>query len=593
MKNKNEQSTASSLLRFAGPYKGRYVLSICLSVLGVASGLVPYYAAAQILIGLIGTERNFSFYVFWGIIAVVGYLAKSTFAILSTSISHTATFLVLRDIRKQIVDKFSRMPMGTLLNTPSGQLKDTLVDRVEGLETPLAHLLPEMSANVLVPVFIVIYLFVLDWRMALISLITIPVGMAFMATILKTYPQQYEGSVKINQQMNNAVVEYVNGIEVIKAFNQSAASYGKYSDAVRDNADYFYKWMKSCQWAMSSYNAICPAVLITVLPAGVLFYAAGSITAANLITIIILSLGIVGPLIAASNFADSLGMVGTVVNEIAVLLDGPELVRPTQPVTLNSQEIQLNDVSFSYNDDGDNAIQHINLAIKPGTVTALVGPSGSGKSTITKLIAGFWDVGSGSITLGGKDLRTIPQKQLADQIAYVSQDNYLFDDTIRENIRMGRLSASDTEVEEAAKAAGCDAFIRSLENGYDTNVGGAGGHLSGGERQRIAIARAMLKNAPIVILDEATAYIDPENEAVVQEAVSKLVAGKTLIIIAHRLSTITDSDQIVVMKDGVISNIGTHDELLKTSELYTKGRCFDRRCIFPLCCPPYLDWILR
>ena len=568
MENKNEQSTASSLLRFAGPYKGRYALSICLSVLGVASGLVPYYAAAQMLIGLIGTERSFSFYIFWGIVAAVGYLAKSTFAILSTSVSHTATFLALRDIRKQIVDKFSRMPMGTLLNTPSGQLKDTLVDRVEGLETPLAHLLPEMSANVLVPVFIVVYLFVLDWRMALISLITIPVGMAFMATILKTYPQQYEGSVKINQRMNNAVVEYVNGIEVIKAFNQSAASYGKYSDAVRENADYFYKWMKSCQWAMASYNAICPAVLITVLPAGVLFYVAGSITSANLITIIILSLGIVGPLIAASNFADSLGMVGTVVNEIAALLDGPELVRPTQPVSLDSQEIRLNDVSFSYNNDGDNAIQHIDLTIKPGTVTALVGPSGSGKSTITKLIAGFWDVGAGSITLGGKDLRTIPQKQLADQIAYVSQDNYLFDDTIRENIRMGRLSASDAEVEEVAKAAGCDAFIRRLENGYDTNVGGAGGHLSGGERQRIAIARAMLKNAPIIILDEATAYIDPENEAVVQQAVSKLVAGKTLIIIAHRLSTIADSDQIVVMKDGSISGIGTHDELLKTSELY-------------------------
>lgn len=568
MKNKNEQSTASSLLRFAGPYKGRYVLSICLSVLGVASGLVPYYAAAQILIGLIGTERNFSFYIFWGIIAVVGYLAKSTFAILSTSISHTATFLALRDIRKQIVDKFSRMPMGTLLNTPSGQLKDTLVDRVEGLETPLAHLLPEMSANVLVPIFIVIYLFVLDWRMALISLITIPVGMAFMATILKTYPQQYEGSVKINQQMNNAVVEYVNGIEVIKAFNQSAASYGKYSDAVRDNADYFYKWMKSCQWAMSSYNAICPAVLITVLPAGVLFYAAGSITAANLITIIILSLGIVGPLIAASNFADSLGMVGTVVNEIAVLLDGPELVRPTQPVTLNSQEIQLNDVSFSYNDDGDNAIQHINLAIKPGTVTALVGPSGSGKSTITKLIAGFWDVGSGSITLGGKDLRTIPQKQLADQIAYVSQDNYLFDDTIRENIRMGRLSASDTEVEEAAKAAGCDAFIRSLENGYDTNVGGAGGHLSGGERQRIAIARAMLKNAPIVIFDEATANVDPENEDRLQTAIEELTKDKTIIMIAHRLKTVRNADQILVVSGGHIVQQGKHDDLIKQKGIY-------------------------
>ena len=261
-------------------------------------------------------------------------------------------------------------------------------------------------------------------------------------------------------------------------------------------------------------------------------------------------------------------MVGTVVNQIAVLLDGPELVRPTQPVTLNSQEIRLNDVSFSYSGNDDNAIQNINLTIKPGTVTAIVGPSGSGKSTITKLIAGFWDVSAGAITLDGKDLRTIPQKQLADQLAYVSQDNYLFDDTIRENIRMGRLSASDAEVEEAAKAAGCDTFIRNLENGYDTNVGGAGGHLSGGERQRIAIARAMLKNAPIVILDEATAYIDPENEAVVQEAVSKLVAGKTLIIIAHRLSTITDSDQIVVMNNSCISDIGTHDELLKKSPLY-------------------------
>ena len=568
MENKNEQSTASSLLRFAGPYKGRYALSICLSVLGVASGLVPYYAAAQMLIGLIGTERSFSFYIFWGTVAAVGYLAKSTFAILSTSVSHTATFLALRDIRKQIVDKFSRMPMGTLLNTPSGQLKDTLVDRVEGLETPLAHLLPEMSANVLVPVFIVVYLFVLDWRMALISLITIPVGMVFMATILKTYPQQYEGSVKINQRMNNAVVEYVNGIEVIKAFNQSAASYGKYSDAVHENADYFYKWMKSCQWAMASYNAICPAVLITVLPAGVLFYAAGSITSANLITIIILSLGIVGPLIAASNFADSLGMVGTVVNEIAALLDGPELVRPTQPVSLDSQEIRLNDVSFSYNNDGDNAIQHIDLTIKPGTVTALVGPSGSGKSTITKLIAGFWDVGAGSITLGGKDLRTIPQKQLADQIAYVSQDNYLFDDTIRENIRYGRPDATDAEVEQAARQAEIYDDICAMPDGFDTYVGERGALLSGGQKQRVAIARVFLKAPPILILDEATSALDSVTEARIQGAFDRLARGRTTLIIAHRLSTIRSAGRILVIQDGVVAEQGSHQELLAKNGVY-------------------------
>ena len=568
MENKNKQSAASSLLRFAGPYKGKYVLSVCLSVLGVASGLIPYYAAAQMLIGLIGTEQDFSYYLMWSAVAAIGYIAKSCFSILSTSVSHTATFYALRDIRKQIVAKLSRMPMGTLLDTPSGQLKDTLVDRVEGLETPLAHLLPEMSANVLVPLFIIVYLFVLDRRMALISLITLLMGMSFYLTILKNYPEQYAGSVKITQRMNNAVVEYVNGIEVIKAFNQSAASYGKYSDAVRDNASYYYNWMKSCQWATSAFTAVCPAVLITVLPAGILFYTAGSISMANLLTIIILSLGIVGPLIAASNFADSLGTVGTVVGEIAQLLDSPELSRPTELVQLSSEKICLSDVSFSYAGNGDNAIEHINLTIQPGTITALVGPSGSGKSTITKLIAGFWDVSSGSITLDGKDLRTIPQNQLADQIAYVSQDNFLFDDTIRENIRIGRISATDAEVEAAAKAAGCDGFIRSLENGYDTNVGSAGGHLSGGERQRIAIARAMLKDAPIVILDEATAYIDPENEALIQKAVSKLVDGKTLIIIAHRLSTITDSDNIVVMKDGKISDMGRHEELLKKSALY-------------------------
>lgn len=568
MENKKERSTVQNLLRFVGSYKGRYIFSVCLSVVSVGAGMIPYFSAAQMLVELINGGKQLGFYRYWCAIAAIGYVVKSCCAILSTSVSHTATFLVLRDVRKQIVAKLSRMPMGILLDTPSGQLKDILVDRVEGLETPLAHLLPEMSANVLVPICIIIYLFVLDWRMALISLVTLPIGMAFMATILKSYPQQYEGSVKINQRMNNAVVEYVNGIEVIKAFNQSAASYGKYSNAVKENAAYFYNWMKSCQWAMAAFQVVSPAVLIAVLPAGVLFYTAGSITAANFITIIILSLGIIGPIIAASNFADSLGMVGTVIEEIATLLDGAELIRPTQSVTFFSQRICLHDVSFSYKADGNNAVEHINLTINPGTVTALVGPSGSGKSTVTKLIAGFWDVGYGSITLDGKDIREIPQRQLADQIAYVSQDNYLFDDTIRENIRMGRSFATDEEVEQAAKAAGCDPFIRSLESGYDTNVGGAGCYLSGGERQRIAIARAMLKKAPIVILDEATAYIDPENEAIVQQAVSKLVAGKTLIIIAHRLSTITDSDNIVVMKDGRISDMGTHDELLHKSPLY-------------------------
>ena len=566
MENKKEQSTASSLLRFAGPYKGKYILSIFLSVLGVASGLVPYYAAAQMLIGLIGDEREFSFYLMWGAVAAIGYIAKSCFSILSTSVSHTATFHALRDVRKQIVDKLNRMPMGTLLDTPSGQLKDILVDRVEGLETPLARLLPEMSANVLVPIFIIVYLFVLDWRMALISLITIPVGMAFMATILKTYPQQYEGSVKINQQMNNAVVEYVNGIEVIKAFNQADNSYQKFTDAVHANADLILDWMKDTQKYSAIMMSVWPAALISVLPVGCLFYMNGSLSAATFITVTVLSLGIAGPLVAAMFFTDDIAKIGTVMGEIDGILNQPELVRPEEKCDLQNLDISLENVHFAYEEK--EVLKGIDLTIPQGKITAFVGPSGSGKSTIAKLIASFWDVTGGMITIGGKSVKEISTDQLNDLISYVSQDNYLFNDTVRNNIRMGKPEASDSEVEQIAKDSGCHEFIMNLEHGYETVVGGAGGHLSGGERQRIAIARAMLKNAPIVILDEATSYTDPENEAVIQEAISRLTKGKTLIVIAHRLSTITDSDQIVVVKDGTIQAKGTHEELLKECSLY-------------------------
>lgn len=571
MESKKRQSPLLRIKDFAKPYKGKYIASVLLAAAGVASGLVPYFAVARILVELTGGNKELSLYVYWCVVAAGGYIAKILFSNLSTSISHSATFLTLRDIRKSLISKLSKMPMGTLLDTPSGQFKDIIVDRVESLETPLAHLLPEMTANIFVPLFIIAYLFILDWRMALVSLITMPIGMAFMMIIMKSYPKQYAGSVETCRNMNNAIVEYVNGIEVIKAFNQSTNSYAKYTDAVNNNAGYFYNWMKSCQWPMAAYSAICPAVLVTVLPVGFLFFINGGMALHDFITAIILSLSIVGPILAAVGFTDSLAMVGTVAERIDSILGGKELVRPTRKVSMKDTTIKLKNVSFSYREDGDKkALCNIDLIIRPGTVTALVGPSGSGKSTVTKLIAGFWDVTEGEILLGEVNLKNIPQKQLSDQIAYVSQDNYLFDDTIRENIRMGCKGASDKQVEQAAKDAGCHEFIQGLEKGYDTRVGGAGAHLSGGERQRIAIARAMLKDSPIIILDEATAYVDPENEAVVQRAVGKLVQGKTLVVIAHRLSTITDSDQIIVMNDGSISAKGTHDELQRTSSLYRK-----------------------
>ena len=567
MKEEKKESPIGVLWVWGKPYHGKFIGSVILAVLGVACQMVPYFCVAHIVTLMLSGEQDFSSYMTACIVALCGYLGKVVFANLSTVISHTATYYTLRDLRENITEKLARVPMGTILDTPSGQYKTTIVDRVEGMEPTFAHLLPEMTANVLVPIVIVVYLLILDWRMALLSLVTLVVGLVVMSAGMKNYPVKWEGAVKAGKQMTDAIVEYIGGIEVVKAFSQSAGSYKKYSDAVNYNANYYVDWMRENQKTMSAYNAILPSVLICVLPCGFSFWLSGSLELSTFLSIVIFSLGLVGPIIAAFTFTDDLAVLGTNVEEISQLLNAEELNHKETPIKLENTGISLRSVSFSY--DGTTEVLHdVNLAIHPGTMTALVGPSGSGKSTVAKLIAGYWDVTSGSITLGGHELKDIPLSEIADQISYVSQDNYLFNRSIRENIRMGRPSATDAEVEQAAKQSGCDAFIRKLDNGYDTVVGSAGSHLSGGERQRIAIARAMLKNAPVVILDEATAYIDPENEALVQKAISALTVGKTLIVIAHRLSTIVGADNIVVVKDGTIHAQGTHEKLLETCPLY-------------------------
>jgi ATP-binding cassette subfamily B protein len=567
MKEEKKDSPIGTLWGWGKPYHGKFIGSIILAVLGVACQMVPYFCVAHIVTLMLSGEQDFSSYMTACIVALCGYLGKVVFANLSTVISHTATYYTLRDLRENITEKLARVPMGTILDTPSGQYKTTIVDRVEGMEPTFAHLIPEMTANVLVPIVIVVYLLILDWRMALLSLVTLVVGLVVMSAGIKNYPVKWEGAVKAGKQMADTIVEYIGGIEVVKAFSQSAGSYKKYSDSVNYNANYYVDWMRENQKTMSAYNAILPSVLICVLPCGFAFWLSGSLELSTFLSIVIFSLGLIGPIIAAFTFTDDLAVLGTNVEEISQLLNAEELNHKETPIKLEDTGISLRSVSFSY--DGTTKVLHdVNLAIHPGTMTALVGPSGSGKSTVAKLIAGYWDVTSGSITLGGHELKDMPLSEIADQISYVSQDNYLFNRSIRENIRMGRPSATDAEVEQAAKQSGCDAFIRKLDNGYDTVVGSAGSHLSGGERQRIAIARAMLKNAPVVILDEATAYIDPENEELVQKAISALTVGKTLIVIAHRLSTIVGADNIVVVKDGTIHAQGAHEKLLETCPLY-------------------------
>lgn len=557
-----------SLMTFIRPHRAGFITSTVLAVLSVASGMVPYFAVARMVNLLISGEKNFSIYLAWGAAALTAYLLKSILHGISTRCSHEATFHVLSELRRAVADKLTRVSMGYLTDTPSGRLKTTMVERVEQMEVPLAHIIPEMTSNLLVPIAIVVYLFLLDWRMALVSLITIPIGMLCYMAQMKEYPKKYGAVVQASKHMSATTVEYIGGIEVIKAFNQSAASYGKFTQAVRQSADLMLDWMKSTQGYSALMMTIWPAVLIGVLPIGCVFYRSGSLTAPDFITIAILSLGIVGPLVAAIFLTDDFSKIATITGEIGAVLSEPDLERPVQRKELHGLDIGLRDVTFAYKDK--QVLNGVTLNIRQGTTTALVGPSGSGKSTIAKLIASYWDAGGGSITIGGVDVKNLPPEQVMDLIGYVSQDNFLFNVSVRENIRMGRPEATDDEVEAVAKASGCHEFIMGLDHGYETVVGGAGGHLSGGERQRVAIARAMMKNAPIVILDEATSYTDPENEAVLQDAIGRLTRGKTLIVIAHRLSTITGADQIAVVEQGKILDAGTHDELLQRCPLYAQ-----------------------
>ena len=552
----------------AKPEHGKLLMSVILAVLGVVSGIVPFVSTAKIISGMISGNKEWSYYLVYVLAAFIGFALKSLLYAMGLSLSHKAAFALLGEIRKQIFAKLPRMPLGTIIDTSSGTLKQIIVDEVERMERPIAHMIPELTSNIIGALAVWVYMMIVDWRMGLICLISVPVGLLFFGFIAASYSADYKKSVEITQDMNASIVEYVHGIEVIKAYSQSKSSYQKFKDKVMANAAFYCYWMKKTEVCQALCYTIAPCTLITVLPIGWAMYTSGSISADVFMTSIMLSMCIVGPILAAVQFTDSSAKVATTVATVDKLLSGEEQEHSNTPVNFTTHNIEFCNVNYSYHED-EEVLHNVNFKIPEKSFTALVGPSGSGKSTIAKLVGGFWDVKDGSLKMDGKDLKAIPLEQLYDQVAYVSQDNWLFDDTIMNNIRMGKTSASDEKVREAAKVSGCDEFIMALPQGYETKVGSGGAHLSGGERQRIAIARAMLKDAPVVILDEATAYIDPENEAVIQRALTKLMKDKTVIIIAHRLSTITNADQIVLINNGTVECAGTHSELLEKSALYS------------------------
>lgn len=562
-----KRSTASWLMELAERKRGEYALSIVTALLGVVCSLIPYFIIIKIITALVNGTAELSHCLTLCVWMALCWILRYVLHSVSTSLSHHATFQVLANTRIRLLDKLATLPLGTVLDRSSGSYKNIIVERVDSIETTLAHLLPEMTSNIVGAAAVLILLFVLDWRMGLSMLIVVPLGIICFMSMFSGYNEKFQRTVTSTKALNDTAVEYIGGIEVIKAFGQSKTSYAKFVSAAKEGADCFIDWMRGSLFGQVAGMAIFPSTLLGILPVGCLLYMRGSLSAETFLTVIVLSFGVMQPLITAFSYTDDIAQVTTIVGEVADVLSGEYMHRPEKAEKLPADNsIELKNVRFAYHDK--EVLHGINLKIKPGTVNALVGPSGSGKSTIARLVASLWDVKDGSIELGGVDIRTLPLKDCTSRIAYVSQDNYLFDLSVLDNIRMGKKGASDEEVMAAAEKCGCHEFIMGLENGYQTVCGSSGGHLSGGERQRISIARAMLKDAPIVILDEATSYTDPENEAVIQSALAKLVQGKTVLVIAHRLSTIADADQIIVVNHGEIEAAGTQEELLKSCPLY-------------------------
>ena len=564
---KKKKSWVSWLLEWSTPQRPLYLRSVGLAIGNVVLKLLPYFLIAEVVRMLLNGEKELSRYLTKAALIALSFIGAEMLHSVSTTLSHKATFAVLSDIRKRCCDKLARVSLGYVKDTPSGTFKNIIVERIDSIETTLAHIVPEFTSNLLAPIMILIYFFAIDWRLALWSLLPVIVGFASYAGMMIDFKPSFERTVKATKALNDAAVEYIDGIEVIKAFGRTESSYAKFTKAAREYANSFISWMRRCSIFHGLMMTVTPHTLLTVLPLGALYVSNGTLALSDFLICVILSLGIVGPLITVGSYTDDLGKIDVIVGEVAEILGQPELARPRESAAAPADNsVALENVCFAYHDK--EVLHGVCMEMKAGSVNAIVGPSGSGKSTIAKLIASFWDVTSGSIRIGGADIRQLSLEEYNRKIAYVAQDNYLFNETVMENIRHGKPSATDEEVVEVAKKSGCCDFIMQLENGFDTLVGGAGGHLSGGERQRISIARAMLKDAPIVILDEATAYTDPENEAILQTSIAKLVAGKTLIVIAHRLSTVKDSDRIFVVEDGQIKGCGTHEALLASCPLY-------------------------
>lgn len=564
-----KKSWVNTLFAYAEGEKKKLALSVVLSVVSVMLGLAPFYCMYRLICMFTAGTATAAAVVGWCMAALAAYALKILTFTLSTGTSHSMAYAILEGLRLRLADRFLHAPLGDVENHTIGEIKSMMVDKIENLEPPLAHMIPEGAGHLVLPIVSIIALAVPDPRLALASLVTFPLSFICMGLTFKISGKNFTEYDNSSNRMNSTIVEYIEGIEVIKAFGRAGVSYEKYAKAITDFRTFVVRWLTSTFATMKLSFALFPSTLIGTLPTALALANSGSITAPQAALAVMLSMSMVGSLAKLEVFSENMRQVQFTVRNLEEFLEMPELPEPAARAEIKSTDVELKNVHFSYTGDAADEVLHgVDLRLPEGSFTALVGPSGGGKSTVAKLIARFWDVTSGEITIGGVNVRDMPISQLSEYVSFVTQDNFLFRGSLLENIRLGDPNAGDEEVMAAARAAQCEEFISKLPQGYNTPAGEAGKRLSGVERQRIAIARAMLKDAPVIILDEATAYIDPENEDRLQKAIEALTRNKTIIMIAHRLKTVRHADRILVIDHGRIVQQGKHEELITEPGIY-------------------------
>lgn len=563
------------------PYMGSYArytyLAAAVMLAAITAGMVPYYLVYKIIAPLTeGRTLGAHSLIIYVAISAVCLVIHGVLYVFGLKLSHIAAYNTLKNLRFSLQRKMEKQPLGTIQDMGGGKIKKLFTDDIEQVELLLAHAIPEGIANIGIAVIAIVCMFFADWRLALLSLCSLPLGMFAMGMMFKSGTSKMNDYYAASSKMNNTIIEYVNGMEVVKVFGRDGESYRRYESDIRIYRDFTLDWYKACWPWMALYASLLPCVALVTIPVGTLLVIGGSCSLAQLVLVVCLSLSVGMPLLKALSFAGKFPQLNYKISEIEKAMDNPALVTKGNSFSGKNHDIEFSDVHFSYKDS--EVLHGVSLSLEQGTMTALVGESGSGKSTLAKLLVHFYDVQSGKITLGGQDITDMSIEALNEQISYVSQEQFLFNTSLYENILLGKPSSSRDQVLAVTNQAQCDEFLTRLPHGIDTMAGDGGKQLSGGERQRISLARALLKDAPVIVLDEATAFIDPENEEKMNAAIANIINNKTVIVIAHRLQTIVNADKICVMKDGNIIAVGRHEQLLENCAEYQKlWRCSEDR----------------